>query len=387
MKRLQAAWWVVPAGLLLFCRLAFAQTNPPTEQAVESYLERHWQTPEDYIVGKFATYDIVFVGEWHRIRHDVELIQSLIPRLYAAGIWNLGIEFGRHVDQADVDRLITMSTYDEALARQIQFNQFVAWGYQEYMDLYRAAWSLNHSLPAAAPKFRIVAIGATADWQAAREGMSQEELNRVVWGGRTPDEQMADVVLREFVDQGKKALIYSGTHHAFTRYRQPIYDFAARQFVGFREPRMGNIVYDRVPGKVFNIMLHAPWPSQKDANGLVAPVNGAIDRVMARFKDQRAGFDLVGTPPGLLADDRTLYSAGYDHFTLATIADGYIFQKQFEDYKGVTVDSAFITDANIDEAIRNIPNVRARRPMSPVDMLNNMRRDADMKQRFLFLER
>lgn len=387
MKHVQPARWLVLPGLMLCCPAVFAQNAAVTDQALQSYLTANWQTPEDYIIGKFDRYDIVFVGELHRIRHDAELIQHLIPRLHAAGIHNLGLEFARYADQADVDRLITAPTYDEALAREIQFKQFVAWGYQEYMDLYRVAWTLNQSLPATAPRFRIVALGPTANWPAARENMSEEELNRVVWGGRSPDEQMADVILKEFVDQGKKALIYSGTHHAFTVYRQPVYDFAAGRFIKFREHRMGNVIHDRIPDKVFNVMLHAPWPSKSRPEGLVIPMHGVIDRVMARFSDQRVGFDLHGMPLGALPDDRSLYSAGYEHFTLSTIADGYVFQRQLDDYEGVTVDDQFITAANIEEAIRNIPNVRARRPMTPADMLNNMRRDADMRFRFRIVER
>ena len=46
-----------------------------------------------------------------------------------------------------------------------------------------------------------------------------------VWVKGDPDEFMAHIVLAEFVAKHQKALIYSGIHHAFTRYKQPIYDF------------------------------------------------------------------------------------------------------------------------------------------------------------------
>jgi thioredoxin-related protein len=116
------------------------------EQKLAAYLTSHWRSPEDYVVEKFSKYDIVFVGEIHRVKHDVELIHNLIPRLYKAGVYNLGIEFGRYEDQDKVDRLITADKYDEDLARWLQFKQFVGWGYKEYEDIYRKAWELNKSL-------------------------------------------------------------------------------------------------------------------------------------------------------------------------------------------------------------------------------------------------
>ena len=371
--------WLAPA--------AQGQSAPPSDLELTSYLKAHWQTPEDYIVGKFKTYDLVFVNEAHRIKQDPELIQRLIPRLYKAGVRNLGFEFARYSDQADMDRLITAPTYDENLARHLVFNFFVAWGYKEYLDVLRTAWDLNHSLPASARKFRIVGLGATADWSKARDNMSEEEMNQVVWGGVSPDGQMANAALKEFVDKNEKALIYCGRHHAFTHYHQPIYDYEQKKVVSLRDGRMGNIVYARVPSRVFNIMLHAPWMAMNSPTGTVVPVNGVIDRVMAQFPDQRVGFDVVATPFGKLTDDRTLYAAGQDHFTLSTITDGYVFQRQLDDYEGVTVDEQFITKDNIDEAIRNIPNVRARVQQTPEDMLNNMKRDADWKFRSRVLEK
>jgi hypothetical protein len=71
------------------------------------YIIEHHKTPEEYVVGKFTTHDIVFLGEYHRIKHDVELVHNLIPLLYENGVYNLGIEFANYIDQADIDRLIT----------------------------------------------------------------------------------------------------------------------------------------------------------------------------------------------------------------------------------------------------------------------------------------
>jgi len=126
------------------------------EETYGRFLKDHWQSPEQYVVSKFADHDIVLLGEWHRIDHDVKLVQNLVPLLYKSGVYNLGIEFGAYDFQPKVDALITGQEYDEQLARKLLFDWRYDWGYEEYEDIYRAAWKLNHSLPAGSPKFRVV---------------------------------------------------------------------------------------------------------------------------------------------------------------------------------------------------------------------------------------
>jgi hypothetical protein len=73
------------------------------KQELIQYLESHWKTPEEYVVSKFKDFDIVMIGEHHFIKHDVELIQNLIPYLYRIGVYNLGIEFGCYEYQRRAD--------------------------------------------------------------------------------------------------------------------------------------------------------------------------------------------------------------------------------------------------------------------------------------------
>ena len=105
------------------------------KQGLIQYLSTHWKSPEDYVVEKFSDYDIVFIGEFHRIKHDLELIHNLIPRLYQVGVHNLGIEFGSYEYQDKVDSLITGDKYDEDLARWLMFKGDAFWGYKEYMEI------------------------------------------------------------------------------------------------------------------------------------------------------------------------------------------------------------------------------------------------------------
>jgi len=360
------------------------QISPPSSDygKLALYLKSHRKSPEDYVISKFSDHQIVFIGEYHRIKHDVELIHKLIPRLYKAHVYNLGIEFGCYEHQDKVDRLVTAETYDENLARWLIVQQAAAWGYQEYEDIYRAAWKLNRSLPTRARKFRVVNLNYRPNWPARREEMTPTDWQKVWWQG-DPDLHMADVVMKEFVNKGEKALIYSGNHHAFTRYHQPIYDFENKKFIRFNTTRMGNLVYNKIGDRAFNIYLHAPWGSNINLDVDTRPMHGVIDAVMQELGNKPVGFDVKDSPFGAITDNQSYYSLGHARFTLDKYCDGYIFQGRLEDYEGVTVDPLSITEANLQEAIAYLPNPAYRkRVKTPEDILAGMRRSADFKQRF-----
>ena len=69
--------FLLPLFLFLSCAEQF-HTPPPLDPALgpelKSYIETHKQTPADYVVSKFADHDVVIMGEYHRVKENVELI-------------------------------------------------------------------------------------------------------------------------------------------------------------------------------------------------------------------------------------------------------------------------------------------------------------------------
>jgi hypothetical protein len=340
-------------ALMLGCQVVIAAENPPQVDSLRAYIKAHSQAPENYIVSKFKKYDYVFVGEYHKIKQDQLLIQKLIPILYTVGIYNLGIEFGNHDYQPLIDSLTTARDYDANKARWVTFKWLTWWGYLEYEDIFRAAWQLNRSLPAGARKFRVVALNYAPDFSRLTQDGGQENRKQVLYRG-DQDSYMARMILDEFVHKGEKALIYSGSHHAFTAYHQPDCDFNPLKFYRFETERMGNLVHDSIPDRVFNIFLHSPWMTIRGENDYESPIMGEIDTVMAAFKNPRFGFDCVGTPFGKLHDTLAYYSAGYKDFKLADFCDGYVYQGNFCTLEGGTPDTLFVTEENLQEAIKGI---------------------------------
>ena len=352
----------------------------PSEEQLVQYLKSHWLTPEEYILAKFRDHDLVFLGEAHKVKHDVELVHRLIPLLYQNGVANLGIEFGCYEYQDKVDRLVSAETYDEDLARWLLFKWGPYWPYKEYLDIYRKAWELNKCLPPGAPKFRIVHLDYRARWDLLKEQMSAAERRAVFFRGER-DEHMAAVVIKEFVKSKKKALIYAGAIHAATRYSDPI--ISDQKVVGFEEKRMGQIVFRKIPSRVFNIQLHFPWPADIDMKSFAYPVDGVIDRIMRGFGDKRIGFDVAGTPFGRLRDDDSYFAAGHKNFALGMFCDGYVFQESFSESEGVTVDPLFITKENFQEALDHLPNLKLRKIYkTPYQFLTDMGMKADFKLQY-----
>ncbi len=355
--------------------------DPALVAGLRSYAEAHGMAPADYILSKFDEHDVVFLGEVHRVKHDVELVQTLIPLLYERGVLYLGTEFGRREDQALIDSLILGAEYDEALARRITLQQYVFWGYQEYVDIYRAAWEVNRSRPEGSPPFRILGLNNSPDWSHVADNSDRDKgyVMKKVWHGET-EEDWARVILDSVVARGGKMLVYSGMHHAFTEYRQPV--VANGEFVRFGEMRMGNYVFEAIGKRAITVYLHGPWNSAAGYDrGVVRPADGVIDQVMAGLDPALLpiAFDTRGTPFGDLKGETSVYSHGYDDFRLSMFCDGYIYQRPFAEYEGVTPIVDFINEGNIDYARAQSPDPDYR-DKSPAEFNKAIARHADLRR-------
>jgi hypothetical protein len=392
--------------------LSLPQVDSAAKDQLKVYVRSHYMTPERYVLSKFQDHDVVFLGEHHYFKHDPELVQRLIPLLYKNGIFTLAAEFARHEDQALIEHLLNAPTYDESLARQITFNQDVFWGYQEYVDIFKAAWQLNHGLPKDARKFRILGVNCSPDWSFIQKEQDRDDgrVMRKVWRG-CDEGDWARVILGEVVAKREKALVYSGLHHAFTGYRQPVYNEATHSFVRFGDVRMGNHVYEAIGKRAVTICLHGVWFSSE---GYSKPetyaADGYIDAAMGEIEPQfrRAGFDTRGTPFGDLPGEKSIYKYGYDKFrfvlpmlgddvarglipwwarhdfkfTLGLFCDGYIYQKPLHEYEGVTPIKDFINEKNPAQARLQSPDPRFRNA-SVEDFYREIVRPTDVRTRLI----
>ena len=368
------------------------EKRPPADISSElratlsAYLREKGLPPEEYVASKFDDHDIVFVGEHHFIKHDVELVQALIPAIYRRGVTDLGIEFGCYELQAEADALVTAPEYDEGRARRLMFQWGSYWPYVEYLALYRAAWELNRSLPPGAPRFRIVGLDYRQRWDLLEEKMTPKLWARVLpKGGR--DKHMAEVVVREFLKKKRKALVYAGQYHATTRFAPPVYDFERGRVTAFDLQTMGQRIYRMIRGRAFFVCFHFPWETVEGPKVFDYPLGGVLDRLMKDLGPRPAGFDVAGSPFGQLRDRKAVYSRVKSKFRFKDFCDGYIYTKPFAEYESCAVDPLFITDENLAEAIAYLPNWTVKRKIvTKAQFLAKFAWDADFRRLYPDLE-
>jgi len=359
--------------VLVICALVIAGTGcatklelPKVDKRVvddaKAYLEANGLTPAEYVIKKFQDHDVIFLGEAHYNKHDPVFVQTLIPLLYKNGIRVLATEFARREDQHLIDSLLTGDEYNGGLAREIQFRQYVFFGFQEYVDIYKAAWTLNNGLGPDDTPFRIIAMNNSPDWSFVETEADQDsdEIKRKVWHGET-EEDWAKVVLDE-LNNGEKVLVYCGMHHAFSKYRQPAVNFQTGEFYRFDDSRVGNVVFRAIGKRTMTISLHHPWFSADGTAVSVYAADGYIDAVMRQLGDKRypVGFDIKGSPFAGFPGETSAYKYGYDKFALGMFCDGYIYTKPLSEYEGVTPIERFVNETNIDRARLATPNPKYR---------------------------
>lgn len=323
------------------------------EKCVE-YLKENFLTPEQYILSKFKLHDVILLGEDHAVKNNLDLVLNLIPKLYEAGIYNLGMEFGASENQEDLDRLINSETYDENEARNLMYNYNVKWPYKEYMDIYKAAWKLNKSLPENAKKFRILSLSYVYNWKDFSGIRTPESAKKIFYKGNT-EIYRAEIIEKEVINKGEKLLVLTGAVHAFTRYKYPVYEPNAEDFTRLQGGGLGNRLYEKYGSKIFSLLLHQPF---QNINTLVySSTSGtrSIECIMNKFENKSAGFDLINTVMGDIRDD-SYYSMTYENFSLKDIVDGYIFTKPLSELEGCTIDYEYIKGKDFNHIKINYPD-------------------------------
>lgn len=339
--------------LILAMQLSFGQQNS-VEKSID-YLEQNKCSPEDFIIKAFTNREVILLAEDHRVKENLEFLQSLIPKLYQAGVYNIGMEFGAFEDQSKLDSLVNAPKYSEDIARQLMFNYNTGWAFKEYMDVYKAAWEFNKSLSSEKPKFRIVNLSYKFHWSSFN-GVRTPENMKIVFHQGNPESFRFHIVEKEILNKKQKIIIITGAIHASTKYKFPVYDYLAKDYVRYENTWFGNQLYNKLGDKVYSIILHHPfsnYPNKKPF--LVSPANGNIEKIMAKLNKPKVGFDLASTPMGQL-NDNSYYSLGNNNLKLSDIYDGYIFLKPLNNLNGCTIDTLFINDKNWSSAMENMPD-------------------------------
>lgn len=295
-----------------------------------------FQPADQYLISQFKEKDVIFLGELHRIKEQVEFVCKIIPILHENGINLLFSEFANFKDAKLIDSLITAKTFNDSIARRIQFNNSWYWGYKEYVDIYYSAWKTNQNLLPNEKPFRIIGI--------------EIDDNSIV-GSFDAEQVWAHIIDSCSFEKGIKALVYCGIHHSLTNYNHPY--LVNDTLKGFVTTRVGNLLYKKYPNKTITIFLHGPWYGYSYSTS-VLPCNGLIDSLVNSLPEgkKEIGFSTSDKLFTNFSLNHSLYSIGYTDATLKDLCQGYIVIKPICELNPVTVIPNFINESNIEECIK-----------------------------------
>ncbi|MCX6243616.1 MAG: hypothetical protein NTU98_02830 [Bacteroidetes bacterium] len=338
--------------LLLICSLIFISSGPTSGKIDKIYKANALLEFPDLVSELFKDKDVVFIGENHRIKQHVGFISEVIPILQKKGIHILFSEFANYSDTKLADSICLAPAYNEKLVYQILHRSEWDWAYQEYADIYHAAWSVNHNLKKGEQPFRIIglqpdlnysAIQAPADWD-------NPDKIREYWNYKN-NKTWLEIIESEAIGKNQKALVHCGYHHAFSKFHHPI--VMDGKFVRYETDREGTSVYNKYPQKVVTAILYNSLPQRPDLEKIfIKPFSGAIDSVILSLPEGHNHFGFISAKSrlGNLIDTSSFYSMGYGRISLKDFCDAVIVVGPVCDYESATLIDNFINDGNLENS-------------------------------------
>jgi hypothetical protein len=168
------------------------------------------------LLSLFEQFPLVALGEVHRLEQEATFIAELVrhptfPRLVQAIV----VEWGNSLHQEVVDRYVGGETVSSAALCQVwrDFSGRAPWGfvapiYEQFFHIVRA---VNESLTSER-RIRVLLAAPPVDWQA---------LGTPEYAGPLPfddrDAPFAEIVEREVLSRGQRALLIAGYYHFLRR--------------------------------------------------------------------------------------------------------------------------------------------------------------------------
>jgi hypothetical protein len=368
---------IIVALLLLYIVFnlnLFHKTKKLSSSQLTTYLQQLAQDstePYSFVAEKFDNHPIVFIGELHKRKQDLEFFRDLIPYLYHTKKINMiGWEFGAADYQKDADSVVTAPEFDRKKAIAIMRKSMYYWSYEEYLDIFKAIWELNKTISSPADKVRFLQLNKPYRpkyWNSADKKIMLEERNMSF------DNILPGIIEKEVIGKNKKILIYCGLHHSLTKFKIPSLFFMKG------DTRAGQILYAKYPDSIYQICLLSPFPPRwamyrelrhDQDYSLVYPFRGVFNQLLDTLKKPFA----VSSGSKAFAGLRD-YSSFYAFDTWGGVAfkdfcDGAIMHTPFDKIEPVHIIPDWVTtNEEVDEVKSLLPDADAAKIKTPQDII------------------
>ena len=312
-------------------------TYDKTIEKYVQFLKQQKQTPVDYILSLFKTYDLVVLCERsHPEVTQYDMIYELAAdKRFQQQAGHIFMENGTPALRPVVESFLLDDTLTEAQAQEKlrhifrDFNWDGASDRTNIYDFYRKVRDLNRSLPKDL-RVHIYPCDLDFDWTGATKesyGAMRKQLGR-------RDQVMANNVADKFNEISRsagrnKALVIMNYRHAFPHI--PLQQGGRTQTV----ENVAGFLMTYYPGKVANVMLNnvriLPG-STDDQIAISALQDGKWDAAFAVLGHPGLGFDFQGSPFG---------SDEFDYFAVPfpigrkyqEVFTGYVFYKPLGEHR------------------------------------------------------
>jgi hypothetical protein len=269
------------------------------------------------VLAAFASFPLVAVGETHQVQEELDFLTALLHHPgFPETVDDVVVEFGNALHQPLVDRFVAGEPVAAAELRPVwrdvvgaPHGLLDAPVYEQFLRTVRA---VNRRQPAGR-RLRVLLGDPPVDWARAQR---TEDVRP--WLGRR-DEHYADVVAREVLDRGRRALLIAGAGHFFR-----ISEF---------DPADGVVVQRlerRHPGATFVVLPHCGFAETAEFSALEARLAGWPLESLAHLAgtwlgavDARdlLGADTVAEWGGFVGRD----GRPVERVTLAELVDAYLY--------------------------------------------------------------
>jgi hypothetical protein len=239
------------ARVALVAVMAAACARPPVEQRGE------FAAVADSVVAQFTRTPLVALGERHRSRQIHRFIHELLAHPdFPNHVDDIVVEFGSAYYQSIADRYVMGSQVSRAELEHLWrgTGQWLVWDSPLYEQFYAAVRARNGTLPEN-DRIRVLLGDPPIHWPAVH---TAEEYRRFA----ERDAHFAEVVEREVLARGRRALLIMGSTH-FQR-RGP-----TDAGISSTRPGVGEILGRRHADALFVIQPLGPSPERAAEFGLV----------------------------------------------------------------------------------------------------------------------
>lgn len=318
--------------------------------------------PYNFISEKFDSNNVVFVGEIHFRKQDPLFVGKLIAHLYATKkIKYFGWEFGAHEFQQLADSIVNAKEFDRGKAIFIMRNSYFAWNFEEYLQIFKTIWEINNKCINVNDRIKFLQLNSV---YSEKNLKSQDTSIRNKYY-----RSMFDLVLPSIIDtaimaKNEKILIYCGLHHAFTKFKTPLFLFL-KPNGGLRA---GENLLQKYPGRIYMTALSSAVPGKwtllnnmfNREFDFVYPFSAVFNQLYEKYQ-QPFAVDANNSVFGEVKDYKSWYA--FDKFNglrLKEFCDGYIVLNSFEEVEPVELVNDWVNnEIELNEIKDNMPFEKA----------------------------